>query len=66
MSIFRSSYSFHGILKEEMANIDPQNPDDILIGLEESYRKFYGVQAGQPDPDIWIIAREWLRIKGIQ
>jgi hypothetical protein len=31
--------------------------------LRTTYRKFYKVLDGQPDPDVWVVTKKWIDVK---
>jgi len=57
---------FHAALRENMKLIDRDNTSEVLEALEVTYRELAGAGPNDPIPDAMLIAREWLKTKGIQ
>lgn len=58
------NWAFHTILRENMRELRKDNQlddeDAVIDALRRSYREFYDVSAGDPDPDVWLVTKAWV------
>ena len=53
-------YILHNILRNKMRGVNGADRDDVIRRLRETYRQFEGIDAADPDPDVWLVTEAWL------